>query len=216
MSNILAIESAIYGGSLCLLDSEGATLAETVDDADIARAEELLFNIDWLINQSGVSLRDVRRIVVSNGPGSYTGIRVGIATGLGLARSLNADCVGVSVLEAIAASVRVAGEFIVAVPLGRHRLAWQRFMLGEVLQAASDIRLGDTKELLSLKEAAPTSIVIPPQLQGEFSEVLCGWELVITDANLARLIGKEAIVSDGHLPPRALYIRADDRVDKKT
>ena len=120
---ILALETAIGKGSIALLN-EKTIVAES--DASVSRAEELLASIESLLAQANVDLREVDRIAVSVGPGSYTGIRIGIATIRGLMRACSLEGIGVSVLESLAWSSR-ADNIASLVPIGRRRFAYQLF-----------------------------------------------------------------------------------------
>ena len=80
-----------------------------------------------MLTASGVSRHDLDLIAVSAGPGSFTGIRIGIATALGLKTGLGVKMSSVSALEAMAATHKDAGEFHVAVPVGRNSICVQRF-----------------------------------------------------------------------------------------
>jgi tRNA threonylcarbamoyl adenosine modification protein YeaZ len=66
-------------------------------------------------------------IAASTGPGSYSGIRIGLATALGLTSALNIPIVGVSVLEAMANAAECTTPVIAAVPVGKSDVAWQHF-----------------------------------------------------------------------------------------
>lgn len=66
--------------------------------------------------QSGLAFADLDRIAVSIGPGSFTGVRVGVAFAKGLASALSIPCVGIGALEALAAQAE--GRFVVAVSDG--------------------------------------------------------------------------------------------------
>lgn len=128
---ILAIESAIRGGSICLIDGE-TVLGERYGNGDVSRAEDLLANIADLCESSGIAMSQFDTIAVSRGPGSYTGIRIGIATALGLFRALDCKCVGAEVLRSMAsAALEFEHRIIAAVPFGRHDAAWQEFSSGE-------------------------------------------------------------------------------------
>jgi tRNA threonylcarbamoyl adenosine modification protein YeaZ len=122
----LAIESAIRGGSLALLAGE-TEIGSLCGEDGISRAEDLLPNIRSLLVGNGLGIKDIDRITVSLGPGSYTGIRIGIATAMGLARSTGADITGVPVLEAMTLLAPEDGSVITAVPTGKHEFAWQHF-----------------------------------------------------------------------------------------
>lgn len=65
-------------------------------------AEVLWGELEAFLHQAGVGLRKLEGIAVGRGPGSYTGLRVGIAAGLGLARGLGVPVTGVETLEATA------------------------------------------------------------------------------------------------------------------
>ncbi|MCX7782096.1 MAG: tRNA (adenosine(37)-N6)-threonylcarbamoyltransferase complex dimerization subunit type 1 TsaB [Meiothermus sp.] len=75
-------------------------------------AEVLWGELEAFLHQAGVGLRELDGIVVGRGPGSYTGLRVGIAAGLGLARGLGVPVTGVETLEATA--LRYQGRITVA------------------------------------------------------------------------------------------------------
>lgn len=69
-------------------------------------AEMLWGELEAFLYQAGVGLRELEGIAVGRGPGSYTGLRVGIAAGLGLARGLGVPVTGVETLEATALRYR--------------------------------------------------------------------------------------------------------------
>jgi tRNA threonylcarbamoyladenosine biosynthesis protein TsaB len=129
---ILAIETAVAGGSLALY-RDGEILAEISGDPQISRAADLLPNIDKLLRSNDLELGDIGLIAVSLGPGSYTGIRIGISTALGLGRSVGVEIQGISLLRAIASDAAPVGQVIAAVPTGREDIAWQIFDGGSAL-----------------------------------------------------------------------------------
>jgi tRNA threonylcarbamoyladenosine biosynthesis protein TsaB len=86
--------------------AEGCTtLAEVSRDTGLAHGAELLSLIDECLAAAGHDLDEVRCIAVGIGPGSFTGLRVALATAKGLALGGGVTLVGVSTLEALAASV---------------------------------------------------------------------------------------------------------------
>src|SRR5688500_9577858 len=120
---ILAIETALRSGSLSLL--KGATeLASCSGKAEISRAEDLLEQISTLLKKSDLKLNELDLIAVSEGPGSFTGIRIGIATAKALALGAGRPILGVSVIDALALSVNKP-EVMAAVRTGRNQVAWQ-------------------------------------------------------------------------------------------
>ena len=68
-----------------------------------SRAQSLLEDVDALLRQAGAHPTDIRRLAVGIGPGSFTGVRIGLAAARGLAMSLGIEGAGVSTLAALAA-----------------------------------------------------------------------------------------------------------------
>jgi tRNA threonylcarbamoyladenosine biosynthesis protein TsaB len=85
-----------------------AATAALVDDDEVlgertTRAVRLLEDVDALLRQAGAHARDLDRLAVGIGPGSFTGVRLGLATARGLALALDLPVAGVSTLSALAA-----------------------------------------------------------------------------------------------------------------
>lgn len=98
---ILGIDaSAISAG--CALVENGKIVAEEFLNTRHTHSETLLPMISAMLKSAGVELSDVEKIAVSAGPGSFTGLRIGISTAKGLADAAGLPCVSVSTLEAIA------------------------------------------------------------------------------------------------------------------
>lgn len=95
---LLAIDTSTDMASIALLQ-DGAVLAELTWRCGQNHSTQLLPNLAHLLNQANLSLQSVSGIVVAQGPGSYSGLRVGISTAKGLAFSLGIPLVGVSTLE---------------------------------------------------------------------------------------------------------------------
>ena len=98
---ILAFDTSSERGSVALL--EGATLrAELRSNTDSGHSELLLEAVDFLLGRTGWELKDLSLIASGIGPGSFTGIRIGVATGIGLAQSLGIPFAGISGLDVLA------------------------------------------------------------------------------------------------------------------
>jgi tRNA threonylcarbamoyladenosine biosynthesis protein TsaB len=93
----LAFDTATQVATSALLD-DGEVLGERV-----SRAQVLLEDVDALLRQGGAHPRDLDAVVVGIGPGSFTGVRIGLAAARGLALSLDLPGAGVSTLAALAA-----------------------------------------------------------------------------------------------------------------
>jgi tRNA threonylcarbamoyladenosine biosynthesis protein TsaB len=97
MPLILAFDTATERATSALVD-DGELLGERV-----SRASTLLADVDALVRQAGAHPRDVTGLAVGIGPGSFTGIRIGLAVARGLALALDVPAAGVSTLDALAA-----------------------------------------------------------------------------------------------------------------
>lgn len=99
---VLAVDTTSAHGSMALLDADALRGVLAFRTAHPRHAESLLPSMDYLLAQVGVELHDVEGFAVAVGPGSFTGLRIGIAAVEGLAYSLERPVVGVSALEATA------------------------------------------------------------------------------------------------------------------
>src|SRR5207245_1230429 len=131
---ILAIESAICGGSLSLL-REGSEVANWVGTSTVSKADDLLANIDSMLTDNNVPLGELGLIAVSAGPGSFTGIRIGIATAIGLKSALGIGMASESALKAMAFRQPDTQNIVAALPVGRNAVCLQSFMIsgGEIV-----------------------------------------------------------------------------------
>jgi len=114
----LGIEAAVAGGSLSIFAGD-REVASFTDEHRVARAEDLLGNIDTLLASNQIDKRELSCVVVSAGPGSFTGIRIGIATAQGLGMGLNIPVLNLSLLHALAGSSSLRGDVVAQVPMGR-------------------------------------------------------------------------------------------------
>ncbi len=101
---LLALETATNVCSAAVL-RDGAVTAHASLHQPRVHAEQLVPLVDNLLERSATNRADLDAIAVSMGPGSYTGLRIGVSTAKGLAMALDAALVGVPTLEALAASV---------------------------------------------------------------------------------------------------------------
>lgn len=146
---ILAIDTATKLCAACLFDSEtGKPLAKQSDDIGRGHAEHLLALIDRVMLNAGVSIEAIDKIAVSIGPGSFTGIRVGVAAARGFGLSLDKPVVGVSTLQAIAAGYQSPSPFAVTISAGRNQAYAQGFNAdSSALDDAFIVKLDEAPEL---------------------------------------------------------------------
>ena len=95
---VLGLETAGEQGCVGLVDGD-RPLCDLVFEATMAHGEKLLPAVEAALALAGLSKRDLDLIAVSRGPGSFTGLRIGLATAQGLARALGIPLVGVSGFE---------------------------------------------------------------------------------------------------------------------
>lgn len=135
---ILSVETATRGGSVSL--SRGAeVMTSRSGDETASHSTDLIENIKAVISEAKFALSDVDLLAVAVGPGSFTGLRIGLATVKGLAACLNRKCVGVSTLGAIAHAAGPSSNTIALLPAGRGELFAQLFSVnGERLVESAD------------------------------------------------------------------------------
>ena len=95
---ILGIETTGKVGSVAIIDSSGKTVSRVTTDS-MSHLRELVPMIKELVDELGISLNELDAIAVSVGPGSFTGIRIGLATAKTLAQTLGKKCISVNSLE---------------------------------------------------------------------------------------------------------------------
>jgi tRNA threonylcarbamoyladenosine biosynthesis protein TsaB len=99
---VLALETATIAGSVAILDDKKGLIGEVRVDVKVAHSERLMPSVEWLLNASGLSINDIDAFAVSIGPGSFTGLRIGLSTAKGLAFSTGKPLVPVKTLDAFA------------------------------------------------------------------------------------------------------------------
>ncbi len=108
---ILAMDSTAVAASVALL-SDGAPLAAFHLNNGNTHSETLLPMVESVLRCTGKTVNDIDLFAVSAGPGSFTGVRIGVATVKGLAFGKGKPCVGVSTLEALAENLVPTGGLL--------------------------------------------------------------------------------------------------------
>lgn len=102
---VLGIDASTKTGSVALYDSEIGILSEINANIKLNHSDSLMSIVDTVFSLAKLKPMDVDRIAVSTGPGSFTGIRVGVGTAKGLAYSIGCDIIGVNELDILAHTV---------------------------------------------------------------------------------------------------------------
>ncbi|WP_375623055.1 tRNA (adenosine(37)-N6)-threonylcarbamoyltransferase complex dimerization subunit type 1 TsaB [Bartonella sp. TT119HLJHH] len=127
---ILAIDTASIYCAVALICHK-SVIARINERMNKGHAEKLIGQITQIMTQANMTLDQVERIAVNIGPGSFTGVRVGVATARALALALEIPAVGVSALEALAAQVTTnensTSAITVVIEAGRDMFYHQNF-----------------------------------------------------------------------------------------
>jgi tRNA threonylcarbamoyladenosine biosynthesis protein TsaB len=101
---VLALETSTLAGGVALVDGE-RLVAEYVLDVSVTHSERLMAAVDRVLVDARWAPRDVEGLAVSIGPGSFTGLRIGVSTAKGLGWALGVPIAAVPTLDAMAAAV---------------------------------------------------------------------------------------------------------------
>ncbi len=156
--------------------------------------------------EAGAGFQDLDRIGVTVGPGSFTGLRVGLAFAKGLAIARGVPCVGIGVLEALAASVDGLGPVVAAVDARREQLYLQIFADDRTSSGPRAIAIEDIR----LHDASPDVTVVgsgAPLLRAAFPNARLLPLAAPDPVAVARLA---AAADPAQAPPRPDYLRAPD------
>lgn len=108
---VLAIDTSNYVLGVAIVDEE-KVIGEVITNLPKNHSVRVMPTIEQLMKECGIKPKDLERIVVAMGPGSYTGVRIGVTIAKTLAWSLQIPLVGVSSLEVVAANGRYFNGFI--------------------------------------------------------------------------------------------------------
>ncbi len=111
---ILGVDSTATAASAAVY-IDGKIVALNYSNTGLTHSQTLLPMIEGVLKSSGVSVSELDCVAVSNGPGSFTGVRIGVSAVKGIAQPLNLPCVSVSTTEIIAKPLENTGCYAVAV-----------------------------------------------------------------------------------------------------
>ncbi len=113
MAYILAIETATKNCSVALSKDGVTLLCKEIAEQGYSHAERLHVFIEELLNELEVSSKDIAAIAVSQGPGSYTGLRIGVSAAKGLCFALDIPLIAIDTLSLLASQVVINEGYIV-------------------------------------------------------------------------------------------------------
>ena len=109
---ILAFETSAKAASVALLEG-GILLGESYQNTGLTHSQTLMSMAEELLKSCGKTAADVTAVAVAAGPGSFTGVRIGVAAAKGFAWGRELPCYGVSTLEAMARNLGIWDGFVV-------------------------------------------------------------------------------------------------------
>ncbi len=148
---VLAVETATGNLSVAVLDQE-TVLARGDEEATGAHTRLLIPAIDRVLAACGLTLAELDGLAVSIGPGSFTGLRVGLATMIGFRAVTGLPLAAVPTLEGLAWNLRGAGEVLcplVTARAGEVYWACYRWVGDETLQRLSEERVGSVEQVVA-------------------------------------------------------------------
>lgn len=147
---ILALESSAKAASAALVE-DGRLVALSSQCSGLTHSRTLLPMAEDLLKNAEKTIRDVDLFAVAHGPGSFTGVRIGVSTVKGLAWATDKPCVGVSTLEAMAWHGLAAGGYICPVMDARRQQVYNALF---AIRDGRPVRLTEDRPI-ALEELAP-------------------------------------------------------------
>jgi len=213
---VLAIDTALGACSAAVFDTgHGGVMASESLAMDRGHAEAVVPLVARVVKKASLRLSDCDRVVVTTGPGSFTGLRVGIAAARGIALAAALPIVGVSTLWAFAAPLFATDDKlpVLAVIDARHQHVYMQ-MFGAGSTALGEPRLAPLAE--AVRTAGDTPIRIVGSAARPIAEALIKAgripAAVVSRAapDIAWVAQIGSIVPENAAPPIPLYLRPPD------
>ena len=149
---ILAFETSAKAASVALTE-KGKLLGESYQNTGLTHSQTLMVMAEDMLKQCGKTAADVNAVAVAEGPGSFTGVRIGVAAAKGFAWGAEIPCYGVSTLEAMAESLGIFDGYVCSCMDARRSQVYNALFLAEdgcLTRVSEDraIALADLKEEL--------------------------------------------------------------------
>lgn len=210
---VLAIDAALEACSAAVLDTNDGIASETLV-VTRGHAEALIPLIARVMNGAGIEFADLDRIVVTTGPGSFTGLRVGISAARGIALATGKPAIGLSTLAGFAAPLIADDDNtqVVAAIDARHDLVYL-----QVFGVNGRTLVGP--RTATLRDAARVAMTAPARIIGSAAEKLAAaWPkgaeppLLVEQRGAPDIdwVARLGAAAEGHDPPKPLYLRAPD------
>lgn len=155
---ILGIDTSTNVGTVAIYSDVKGTLGEISVNINKTHSENIMVMIDELFKLTNTTINDIDKIAVSIGPGSFTGIRIGVAVAKGLASATNCKIVGVNELEVIAGnSTSNECEICSIIDARKERGYYCTFKYENgILKQLEDYKVGELREFLEIRKEIRT------------------------------------------------------------
>lgn len=204
---VLALDTCL-GACSAAVTADGAILAVASESMTRGHQERLAPMVREVLAKANIPAASIDRIGVTTGPGSFTGLRVGLAFAKGMALALARPCVGVGTLEALATSIPAGGWRAAAIDAGRGRLYLQIFDRGQPLCTPGILTVeAAAARLMEFRQAGAVTLVGPGAalLAHAIADVHLMELAAPTAQAVARLAAGAPLAA-----PRPLYLRPPD------
>jgi tRNA threonylcarbamoyladenosine biosynthesis protein TsaB len=202
---LLVIDTGLAVCQAAVFDGE-RSLSALSEPMARGHQERLAPMVREAMEEAKITFSALDRIAVTVGPGSFTGVRVGLAFAKGLALALETPCVGLGTLAALAASPAGADRRAAVIDAGRGSVYLQLFEDGAELSAPDILALETAAARLA--ELAPVDRLVGPQASRLIQSLPAAKavDLAAPAAGAIARLGRAAPL----VPPRPLYLRAPD------
>lgn len=211
---ILALDTAANLCAAAIYDADDTqVLAAVSENIGKGHAEVLMGYIERTVEEAGVAFNDIGRIAVNVGPGSFTGVRIGVSAARGFALALDCPAIGVTAFEALAMEARDAHpDTPVLVAIDAHRGEIYAQLFGPDGDAMGGPLAGNPDDVVTLLSKAPQSALLTGSASRIVNERL-GQPLAVMGEAATGAIATIARIAAGREPgeaPRPLYLRGPD------
>jgi len=213
---ILAIDTALGACSACVLEAgETEPLAQEQLAMERGHAEALMPLVERVMNAVDGGFSSLGRVAVTVGPGSYTGLRVGVSAARAIAFAAGIPAVGVTTVAACAAPLigRESGRVIAAALDAKHGQVWFQALTSEGKPLVS-IRQVSYRDAARAIGAGPVSLVGSAALAVANEAWAIGLDAVVVDDTKApdiTWVARLGLIADPETaPPRPLYLKAPE------
>lgn len=205
---VLALDTCLAACSVAIVDGE-RVLARRVEPMSRGHQERLAPLVAEAMAEAGLKFDQLTRVGVTVGPGSFTGLRVGLAFAKGLGQALSIPVIGIGVLEALAQPHETSSGLVVAaLEAKRGQVFLQAFADGAPVMAPDGLSIEvAVARVFELSGANPIALVGTGA--SHLSEAFPSARVIVVD-HVDPVVVAQLAATKPVVPPRPLYLRAPD------